>query len=87
MLLLSETQFQRASGENSSFDEDTNDSLSPEQSTSVSEEGCSLGLGPLPTPKETQTGHGIPSPTQVGSLQRVGLRCCAECMQDCKSTA
>ncbi|XP_035766723.1 myocardin-related transcription factor A-like [Neolamprologus brichardi] len=60
-----ETQFQRASGENSSFDEDTNDSLSPEQSTSVSEEGCSLGLGPLPTPKETQTGHGIPSPTQV----------------------
>uniref|UniRef100_A0A3Q4GF16 Myocardin-related transcription factor B-like n=1 Tax=Neolamprologus brichardi TaxID=32507 RepID=A0A3Q4GF16_NEOBR len=76
----------KASGENSSFDEDTNDSLSPEQSTSVSEEGCSLGLGPLPTPKETQTGHGIPSPTQVGSLQRVGLRCCAECMQDCKST-
>ncbi|XP_076739121.1 myocardin-related transcription factor A isoform X4 [Maylandia zebra] len=60
-----ETQFQRASGENSSFDEDTNDSLSPEQSTSVSEEGCSLGLGPLPTPKETLTGHGIPSPTQV----------------------
>uniref|UniRef100_A0A3P8PKM3 SAP domain-containing protein n=1 Tax=Astatotilapia calliptera TaxID=8154 RepID=A0A3P8PKM3_ASTCA len=73
----------KASGENSSFDEDTNDSLSPEQSTSVSEEGCSLGLGPLPTPKETLTGHGIPSPTQVGSPQRVGLRCCAECMQDC----
>ncbi|XP_031593920.1 myocardin-related transcription factor A-like isoform X1 [Oreochromis aureus] len=60
-----ETQFQRASGDNSSFDEDSNDSLSPEQSTPVREEGCSLGLGPLPSPKETLTGHGIPSPTQV----------------------
>ncbi|TMS15465.1 MKL/myocardin-like protein 1, partial [Larimichthys crocea] len=57
-----ETQFPKASGDNSSCDEDSNYSLSPEQS--VSQESP-LGLLPLPSPPETLTRSGIPSPTQV----------------------
>ncbi|XP_019121552.1 myocardin-related transcription factor A isoform X3 [Larimichthys crocea] len=57
-----ETQFPKASGDNSSCDEDSNCSLSPEQS--VSQESP-LGLLPLPSPPETLTRSSIPSPTQV----------------------
>lgn len=64
---LSETQFPKASGDNSSCDEDSNYSLSPEQS--VSQESP-LGLLPLPSPPETLTRSSIPSPTQVRSLRR-----------------
>ncbi|TKS91693.1 MKL/myocardin-like protein 1 [Collichthys lucidus] len=57
-----ETQFPKASGDNSSCDEDSSYSLSPEQS--VSQESP-LGLLPLPSPPETLTRSSIPSPTQV----------------------
>lgn len=57
-----ETQFPKASGDNSSCDEDSNYSLSPDQL--VSQESP-LGLIPLPSPPETPAGGSIPSPTQV----------------------
>ncbi|XP_047184310.1 myocardin-related transcription factor B isoform X3 [Scophthalmus maximus] len=57
-----ETQFPKASGNNSSCDEDSNDSLSPEQS--VGQESP-LGMGPLPSPPETLAESSTPSPTQV----------------------
>ncbi|XP_070837220.1 myocardin-related transcription factor A-like [Chaetodon trifascialis] len=57
-----ETQFPKASGGNSSCDEDSSYSLSPEQP--VSQESP-LGLLPLPSPPETLAGSSIPSPTQV----------------------
>ncbi|XP_026181547.1 myocardin-related transcription factor A-like isoform X2 [Mastacembelus armatus] len=56
-----EAQFPKASGENSSLDEDSNDSLSPEQPFS---QESPLGLGPPPSPPETLAGSSIPSPTQ-----------------------
>ncbi|KAM7372270.1 hypothetical protein PAMP_009450 [Pampus punctatissimus] len=56
-----ETQFPKVSTDNSSCDEDSYDSLSPEQP--VSQES-SLGLGPLPSPPETLAGSSIPSPSQ-----------------------
>ncbi|XP_008286222.1 MKL/myocardin-like protein 1 [Stegastes partitus] len=59
-----ETQFPKASGENSSCDEDSNDSLSPGQP--VSQE-CPLGLGTVPSPLEALARGSIPSPTQVPS--------------------
>ncbi|KAM3863906.1 myocardin-related transcription factor A-like [Diretmus argenteus] len=55
-------EFPKVSGENSSFDEDSNDSLSPEQPCS---QESPLGLGPLPSSPETVAGSSIPSPTQV----------------------
>ncbi|KAF0032466.1 hypothetical protein F2P81_014756 [Scophthalmus maximus] len=58
----SKTQFPKASGNNSSCDEDSNDSLSPEQS--VGQESP-LGMGPLPSPPETLAESSTPSPTQV----------------------
>ncbi|KAM7386545.1 hypothetical protein PAMA_009246 [Pampus argenteus] len=57
-----ETQFPKLSTDNSSCDEDSYDSLSPEQP--VSQES-SLSLGPLPSPPETLAGSSIPSPSQV----------------------
>ncbi|XP_040918549.1 myocardin-related transcription factor A-like isoform X2 [Toxotes jaculatrix] len=57
-----ETQFPKASGDNSSCDEDSNDSLSPEQPV---RQESPLGLGPLPSPPETLAGSSIPSPAQV----------------------
>ncbi|KAF7654253.1 hypothetical protein LDENG_00071880 [Lucifuga dentata] len=57
-----ETHFPKASGDNSSFDEDSNDSLSPEQPAG---QESPLGLGPLPSPTDTLPGSSIPSPTQV----------------------
>ncbi|XP_029294334.1 myocardin related transcription factor Ab isoform X2 [Cottoperca gobio] len=57
-----ETQFPKGSGDNSSCDEDSNYSLSPEQP--VSQESP-LGLLPLPSPPETLAGSSISSPTQV----------------------
>ncbi|XP_069557531.1 myocardin-related transcription factor A-like isoform X1 [Brachyistius frenatus] len=60
--VIIETQYTKASGENSSCDEDSNDSLSP--GLPVSQE-CPLSLGPLPSPAETLAGSSIPSPTQV----------------------
>ncbi|XP_041812553.1 myocardin-related transcription factor A-like isoform X2 [Chelmon rostratus] len=57
-----ETQFPKASGDNSSCDEDSNYSLSPEQP--VSQESP-LGLLPLPSPPETLAVSSVPSPTQV----------------------
>lgn len=65
----SETPFPKASDDNSSCDEDSSCSLSPEQS--VNQESP-LGLLPLPSPPETLAGSSIPSPTQVGSLRREG---------------
>ncbi|KAG8007149.1 MKL/myocardin-like protein 1 [Nibea albiflora] len=59
---LSETQFPKASGDNSSCDEDSSYSLSPEQS--VSQESP-LGLLPLPSPPEALTRSSVPSPAQV----------------------
>ncbi|XP_029914403.1 myocardin-related transcription factor A-like isoform X2 [Myripristis murdjan] len=56
-----ETEFPKAAGENSSFDEDSNDSLSPEQPGS---QESPLGPGPLHSPPDTLAGSGIPSPTQ-----------------------
>ncbi|XP_037647606.1 myocardin-related transcription factor A-like isoform X2 [Sebastes umbrosus] len=57
-----ETRFPKPSGGNSSCDEDSSYSLSPEQP--VSQESP-LGLLPLPSPTETLAGSSIPSPTQV----------------------
>ncbi|KAM9346043.1 myocardin-related transcription factor A-like [Symphorus nematophorus] len=57
-----ETQFPKSSGDNSSCDEDSNYSLSPEQPVS---QGSPLGLLSLPSPPETLTGGSIPSPAQV----------------------
>ncbi|XP_045929986.1 myocardin-related transcription factor A-like isoform X1 [Micropterus dolomieu] len=57
-----ETQFTKLSGDNSSCDEDSNYSLSPEQP--VSQESP-LGLVPVPSPPETLAGSSVPSPTQV----------------------
>ncbi|XP_073351302.1 myocardin-related transcription factor A-like [Pagrus major] len=57
-----ETQFPKAAGENSSCDEDSNYSLSPE--LPVSQESP-LGLLPLPSPPETLTRSSFPSPTQA----------------------
>ncbi|XP_051243187.1 myocardin-related transcription factor A isoform X2 [Dicentrarchus labrax] len=57
-----ETQFPKASGDNSSCDDDSNYSLSPEQP--INQESP-LGLLPLPSPPETLAGSSIPSPTQV----------------------
>ncbi|XP_068435278.1 myocardin-related transcription factor A-like isoform X2 [Clinocottus analis] len=62
-----ETRFPKASGENSSCDEESNYSLSPEQPVSLE---SPLGLLPLPSPPETLAdsgGGGVPSPTQVSS--------------------
>ncbi|XP_062295316.1 myocardin-related transcription factor A-like [Scomber scombrus] len=59
---IMETQFPKASADNSSCDEDSYDSLSPEQP--VNQESP-LGLGPLPSPTETLAGSSIPSPSQV----------------------
>uniref|UniRef100_UPI003AAD08F1 myocardin-related transcription factor A-like n=1 Tax=Centroberyx gerrardi TaxID=166262 RepID=UPI003AAD08F1 len=56
-----ETEFPKASGENSSFDEDSNDSLSPEQPGG---QESPLSLGPLSSPPDTLAGTSIPSPTQ-----------------------
>ncbi|KAM4635627.1 myocardin-related transcription factor A-like [Polymixia lowei] len=55
-----ETDFPKASAENSSFDEDSNDSLSPEQVGGESP----LGLGPLSSPSVTLAPSSVPSPTQ-----------------------
>uniref|UniRef100_A0A4W6CGX4 SAP domain-containing protein n=1 Tax=Lates calcarifer TaxID=8187 RepID=A0A4W6CGX4_LATCA len=57
-----ETQVSKTSGDNSSCDEDSNDSLSPEHPAG---QESPLGLGPLPSPPETLAGSSIPSPTQV----------------------
>ncbi|XP_034750041.1 myocardin-related transcription factor A-like isoform X2 [Etheostoma cragini] len=57
-----ETQFPKASGENSSCDEDSIYSLSPEQPMG---QESPLGLLPLPSPPETLAGSSIPSPIQV----------------------
>ncbi|XP_042361145.1 myocardin-related transcription factor A-like isoform X2 [Plectropomus leopardus] len=57
-----ETRFPKPSGDNSSCDEDSNYSLSPEQPMS---QESPLSLLPLPSPPETQAGSSIPSPTQV----------------------
>ncbi|XP_030263853.1 myocardin-related transcription factor A-like isoform X4 [Sparus aurata] len=57
-----ETQFPKASGDNSSCDEDSNYSLSPE--LPVSQESP-LGLLPLPSPPETLTRSSFPSPNQA----------------------
>nr|XP_033501801.1 myocardin-related transcription factor A-like isoform X1 [Epinephelus lanceolatus]XP_033501802.1 myocardin-related transcription factor A-like isoform X1 [Epinephelus lanceolatus] len=55
-------EFPKAPCDNSSCDEDSNYSLSPEQP--VSQESP-LGLLPPPSPPETLAGSSIPSPTQV----------------------
>ncbi|KAG7506161.1 hypothetical protein JOB18_048044 [Solea senegalensis] len=57
-----ETQFPKAPGENSSCDEDSNDSLSPEQPVG---QDSPLGVGPLPSLPETLAERSIPSPSQV----------------------
>ncbi|XP_031723590.1 myocardin-related transcription factor A-like isoform X2 [Anarrhichthys ocellatus] len=57
-----ETRFPKASGENSSCDDDSNYSLSPEEPVSLE---SPLGLLPLPSPPETLAGSSVPSPTQV----------------------
>ncbi|XP_034394915.1 LOW QUALITY PROTEIN: myocardin-related transcription factor B-like [Cyclopterus lumpus] len=58
-----ETRFPKASGDNSSCDEDSNYSLSPEQPVSLE---SPLGLLPLPSPPEMLAGsRGVPSPRQV----------------------
>ncbi|KAM8725074.1 myocardin-related transcription factor A-like isoform 1-T1 [Acanthopagrus schlegelii] len=57
-----ETQFPKASGDNSSCDEDSNYSLSPE--LPVSQESP-LGLLPVPSPPETLTRSSFPSPNQA----------------------
>ncbi|XP_053194836.1 myocardin-related transcription factor A-like [Scomber japonicus] len=59
---IMETQFPKASADNSSCDEDSYDSLSPEQP--VNQESP-LSLGPMPSPPETLAGSSIPSPSQV----------------------
>ncbi|KAI3360080.1 hypothetical protein L3Q82_014395 [Scortum barcoo] len=59
-----ETQFPKASGDNSSCDEDSNYSLSPEQQLG---QESPLSLLPLPSPPETLAGSSIPSPPQVPS--------------------
>nr|XP_046272122.1 myocardin-related transcription factor A-like isoform X2 [Scatophagus argus] len=70
-----ETQFPKASGDNSSCDEDSNYSLSPEEPEN---QESPLGLLPLPSPPETLTGSSISSPTQLTngttapSTQRMG---------------
>lgn len=83
---FSETQFPKASGDNSSCDEDSNYSLSPE--LPVSQESP-LGLLPLPSPQETLTRSSFPSPNQVGSLKKEGdtvqLTFCKSRMQDSKT--
>ncbi|XP_070703529.1 myocardin-related transcription factor A-like [Pempheris klunzingeri] len=56
-----ETTFPKVSGDNSSCDEDSNYSLSPEQPVS---QGSPLDLLPLPSPPETLAGSRIPSPSQ-----------------------
>ncbi|XP_059203407.1 myocardin-related transcription factor A-like [Centropristis striata] len=60
--IMPQTRFPKASGDNSSCDEDSNYSLSPEQP--VSQESP-LGLLPLPSPPETLPESSIPSPAQV----------------------
>ncbi|XP_071330309.1 myocardin-related transcription factor A-like isoform X2 [Trachinotus anak] len=60
--VIIETQFPKASGDNSSCDEDSNDSLSPEQPV---DQESPLDQGPLPSPPETLAESSIPSPTQV----------------------
>ncbi|XP_056262330.1 myocardin-related transcription factor A-like isoform X2 [Pseudoliparis swirei] len=56
-----ETRFPKASGDNSSCDEDSNYSLSPEQPV-----GLESPLGPLPSPPEVLAGsRGVAPPTQV----------------------
>ncbi|XP_033944229.1 myocardin-related transcription factor A-like isoform X2 [Pseudochaenichthys georgianus] len=55
-----ETRFPKASGDNSSCDEDSSYSLSPEEPLS---QESPLGLNPLPSPPETLSC--IPSPAQV----------------------
>ncbi|XP_056256705.1 myocardin-related transcription factor A-like isoform X1 [Seriola aureovittata] len=57
-----ETRFPKASGDNSSCDEDSNDSLSPEQPGGRE---SPLGQAPLPSPPETVAGSGVPSPAQA----------------------
>ncbi|XP_068574319.1 myocardin related transcription factor Ab isoform X2 [Cebidichthys violaceus] len=57
-----ETRFPKASGDNSSCDDDSNYSLSPEEPVSLE---SPLGLLPLPSPPETLAGSSVPSPTQV----------------------
>ena len=83
---FSETQFPKASGDNSSCDEDSNYSLSPE--LPVSQESP-LGLLPVPSPPETLTRSSLPSPNQVGSPKNEGdtvqLTFCKSRMQDCKT--
>lgn len=59
---LQDLQFQKTSEGNSSCDEDSNCSLSPEQP--VNQE-CPFGLQPLLSPLEMLAGNSIPSPTQV----------------------
>ncbi|KAM6905357.1 LOW QUALITY PROTEIN: myocardin-related transcription factor A-like [Xenentodon cancila] len=62
--VIIETQFPKASGENSSCDEHSNDSLSPGQPVS---QDCPLGSGPACSPTGKQAESIIPSPTQVSS--------------------
>ncbi|KAM6913733.1 myocardin-related transcription factor A-like isoform 1-T1 [Lycodopsis pacificus] len=57
-----ETRFPKASGDNSSCDDDSNYSLSPEEPVRLE---SPLGLLPLPSPPETLAGSSVPSPTQV----------------------
>ncbi|XP_078124972.1 myocardin-related transcription factor A-like isoform X2 [Sander vitreus] len=57
-----ETRFPKASGDNSSCDEDSIYSLSPEQPMG---QESPLGLLPLPSPPETLAESSIPSPTQA----------------------
>ncbi|KAG7239468.1 hypothetical protein INR49_028939 [Caranx melampygus] len=59
-----ETQFPKASVDNSSCDEDSSDSLSPELPIGQ-ESPLGQGQGPLPSPTETLAGSSVPSPTQV----------------------